>query len=67
MEKENSPLANTCSFAGVRPAMADLPYPPIQSVERIRLMRICSVLIIVDPYPNYLQSHSILIVKTACL
>lgn len=30
MEKENSPLANTCSFAGVRPAMADLPYPPIQ-------------------------------------
>ena len=30
MEKENSPLVNTCSFAGVRPAMADLPYPPIQ-------------------------------------
>jgi len=23
-------LANNCNFAGIRPAMADLPYPPIQ-------------------------------------
>lgn len=24
-------LVNTCSFAGIRPAMVDLPYPPIQA------------------------------------
>lgn len=30
MEKRNSSLANTCSFAGIRPFMADLPYPTIQ-------------------------------------
>lgn len=30
MEKRNSSSVNTCSFAGIRPFMADLPYPPIQ-------------------------------------
>ena len=30
MEKKTKPLANTCSFAGIRPIMVDLPYPPIQ-------------------------------------
>lgn len=36
MEKKNSPLVNTCSFAGIRPAMADLPYPPVQAGEKNR-------------------------------
>ncbi|MCI8795947.1 MAG: rubrerythrin family protein [Dorea sp.] len=30
MEKGSSPLANTCSFTGIKPFMTDLPYPPIQ-------------------------------------
>ena len=30
MEKGSSPLANTCSFIGIKPFMTDLPYPPIQ-------------------------------------
>ena len=30
MEKRSGSLENTCSFAGIRPFMADLPYPPIQ-------------------------------------
>lgn len=30
MEKNEACLKNTCSFAGVRPIMVDLPYPPIQ-------------------------------------
>lgn len=33
MEKKTS-LTNSCSFAGVRPAMVDLPYPPIEVRER---------------------------------
>lgn len=32
-EKENS-LTSTCSFAGVKPIMVDLPYPPVQVRER---------------------------------
>ena len=32
-EKEN-PIRNSCSFAGVRPIMVDLPYPPIQVAEK---------------------------------
>ena len=28
-EKPNV-LANACSFSGIRPVMADLPYPPVQ-------------------------------------
>ena len=30
MEKGSIPLANTCSFTGIKPFMTDLPYPPIQ-------------------------------------
>ena len=30
MEEKRNPLANTCSFSGLRPIMVDLPYPPIQ-------------------------------------
>lgn len=33
--KENvKPLVNDCSFVNVKPAMVDLPYPPIQVKER---------------------------------
>lgn len=32
-EKENV-LVNQCNFAGVKPIMADLPYPPIQVREK---------------------------------
>lgn len=31
-QKENS-LLQSCSFSGIRPAMADLPYPPVQVRE----------------------------------
>ena len=34
MEKNKSQLINTCNFAGARPIMADLPYPPIQVREK---------------------------------
>lgn len=34
MEEKKASLTNTCSFAGVRPAMMDLPYPPIRVQER---------------------------------
>lgn len=34
MEQIKSPLTNTCSFAGVKPIMVDLPYPPIQIREK---------------------------------
>ena len=27
-------IENDCSFAGVRPIMVDLPYPPLQVSER---------------------------------
>lgn len=30
MEEKANVMANTCSFASVRPIMVDLPYPPIQ-------------------------------------
>lgn len=30
MEEKRKILANTCSYSGMRPAMADLPYPPVQ-------------------------------------
>ncbi len=30
MEERGTNLTNTCSFSGIRPSMADLPYPPIQ-------------------------------------
>ena len=30
MEEKETLLTNTCSFAGVKPIMVDLPYPPIQ-------------------------------------
>ena len=30
MEEKRRILTNTCSFSGMRPSMADLPYPPIQ-------------------------------------
>ncbi len=30
MGEKRNPLVNTCSFSGIRPIMADLPYPPIE-------------------------------------
>lgn len=30
MDAKTKPLENTCNFAGLRPIMADLPYPPIR-------------------------------------
>ena len=30
MEEKKTTISNSCSFAGIRPAMADLPYPQIQ-------------------------------------
>lgn len=34
MEIKEKPIANNCSFAGVKPIMMDLPYPPIQVKEK---------------------------------
>lgn len=34
MEGKENQLSNTCNFAGVKPIMMDLPYPPIQVQER---------------------------------
>lgn len=34
MEESRHTLANSCSFAGVKPIMMELPYPPIQVSER---------------------------------
>ncbi len=30
LEEKKNPFINTCNFAGIRPVMADLPYPPVQ-------------------------------------
>lgn len=34
MEEKKSPLTNSCNFAGVKPIMMDLPYPPIRVKEQ---------------------------------
>lgn len=34
MQETTTSLTNTCNFSGIRPAMADLPYPPIQVKEK---------------------------------
>ncbi len=34
MHDSTTLLTNSCSFAGIRPAMADLPYPPICAKEK---------------------------------
>lgn len=34
MEEKNDMLVNDCNFAGIRPIMMDLPYPPIQVEEK---------------------------------
>lgn len=34
MEQNKEPISCNCSMAGIRPAMADLPYPPNQISER---------------------------------
>ena len=34
MEERENILVNPCSFAGVKPVMVDLPYPPIQVAGR---------------------------------
>lgn len=34
MEEKVEKMVSTCSFAGVKPIMADLPYPPIQVNEK---------------------------------
>lgn len=37
MEEKDNTLINTCSFAGLRPIMADLPYPEIQVCSKNRV------------------------------
>lgn len=34
MQERVNPLINNCSFSGVKPIMADLPYPPTQVKEQ---------------------------------
>ncbi len=34
MEENATQLVNHCSFAGIRPIMVDLPYPPIQAEQK---------------------------------
>ncbi|MCI8373087.1 MAG: rubrerythrin family protein [Lachnospiraceae bacterium] len=34
MEEKRNSFVNTCSFAGVKPIMMDLPYPPIEVREQ---------------------------------
>lgn len=34
MQETTTSLTNTCNFSGIRPAMADLSYPPIQVKEK---------------------------------
>ncbi|GFI18893.1 hypothetical protein IMSAGC009_04072 [Lachnospiraceae bacterium] len=34
MQERVNPFVNNCSFSGVKPIMADLPYPPVQVKER---------------------------------
>lgn len=34
MKEKEQPITNSCSFSGIRPIMADLPYPPVQVKER---------------------------------
>lgn len=36
MEESSRPIVNNCNFAGIRPAMMELPYPPIQVREQNR-------------------------------
>ena len=36
MEEKKKMITNPCSFNGIRPAMVDLPYPPIQVSEANR-------------------------------
>ena len=36
MEEKKSPLVNSCSFAGSKPIMVDLPYPPLEVQEKNR-------------------------------
>ena len=36
MEEKKSPLVNSCSFAGIKPIMVDLPYPPLEVQEKNR-------------------------------
>jgi len=37
MEEKSKLLVNSCDFIGVKPVMADLPYPPIQVKEKNRI------------------------------
>lgn len=34
MENKTAPLENLCSFQGMKPAMMELPYPPIRAEEK---------------------------------
>lgn len=34
MEEKKVPLENNCSFAGMKPIMMDLPYPPVRVKEK---------------------------------
>ena len=36
MEENAAPIRNDCKLSGLKPAMADLPYPPIQVKEKNR-------------------------------
>ena len=33
-QEHHQTITNQCSFSGIHPAMADLPYPPIQVQEK---------------------------------
>ncbi len=59
MEEKKKALAGSCNFAGMRPAMADLPYPQIQVWGRNQAY---ANLLTIDYYQPLL---SILIMKTA--
>ena len=34
MSETNSPITNSCSFAGIQPILMDLPYPPVTVTEK---------------------------------
>ena len=36
MEENAAPMRNDCKLSGIKPAMVDLPYPPIQVKEKNR-------------------------------
>lgn len=39
MDESMKKIVSNCDFSGVKPAMMDLPYPPVQVREKIRYMQ----------------------------